>query len=110
MRSATDPLAAGFVSTLDHNFTCCPDISLVAGGLNLTLPGHQYIQAAGFFLVGDGIFQAERRSVRARRVLERENGVVANFIKQAKGFVEICLSLAGEADNDVRSNADRAFR
>jgi hypothetical protein len=49
-------LGAGFVSAFNHYFTLGADVFLVAGDLDFALAGHQDIQAAGFFVVGDGVF------------------------------------------------------
>src|ERR1017187_7174111 len=73
--SAPDVLCPGFVSTFNHYFTSCSDVSLVACGLNLALLRHEHFQAARFLFVGDGILQLQRRRIRPRRVLEGEDGV-----------------------------------
>src|SRR5208282_713114 len=63
---AADPLGAGLVVSLNHYFVNSSYIALVSGDLNLSLLRHQHFEPARLFLIGDGIFQLQRRRIRPR--------------------------------------------
>src|SRR5207248_10045877 len=67
-------------------------------------------QSPRFLGVWDWIFELERRRIGTGRVLESEDAVILDFIEQRKGFLELCLRLAGEADDDVSCDADFPLR
>ena len=52
----------------------------------------------------------DRRRVRARRVLEAVDGVVADLVEQRDGVFEVAVGLAGKADDDVGGQRDVALR
>ena len=82
----------------------------VASNLKLLLALLQDRQPACLLLVRDAVRILQRRCVWARRVLEAKDAVVSDFLQQRDGLLEVAIVLAGEANNDVRSNADLAPR
>ena len=65
-------------------------------------------QAAAFFFFWDRVRQVCGCRVGPRRVLEGENSVVLGCVQQRNCVFEVRFRLAGEADDDVGGDADRA--
>src|SRR5262249_49417185 len=108
LRGASDPLLAHFILPFNHYFKRLAVVATVSGALNFALSLLQHDQAAGFFLVGDGVGALERRGIGTRRVLKGEHTVVADFVEQRKSLFEVGFGFAGKSDDDVGSEADVA--
>ncbi len=85
------------------------EVAGVVGALDLALAGVEDGEALDLDLFGDGVVHVDGGGVGARRVLEAEDGVVADFVEQRDGVFEVAVGLAGEADDDVGGERDVAF-
>src|ERR1700733_1513985 len=78
---AAGPLRASGMVRVDHDFESRADQLFVAGDLNLALPVLELHEAAGFFFLRDGVRHGFRGGVRARRVGEGVDAVVADVVE-----------------------------
>src|SRR5216117_2828606 len=90
--------ASFFPSTITSNTLPKLDAFLRIDITLLFLQGRQPPRLLG---VRNWIFELQCGRIGPRRILEAEDAVVLDFIEQRKGFLELCLRLAGEADDDV---------
>src|SRR5215469_3030444 len=104
-----DDLFAGLVLAFNHYFNLLTQVAAIALALDLALVFLQDLQAVRFLNVGNGVGVLQRGRVGPRRVLERENPVVADLREQREGFAEFLLGFAGKADDDVGGEADLAL-
>ena len=98
------------MAAVHQHFIGLADELFVSGELNLALAFVQNREAAALFRFRDGVWHVPGGGVGPRRVFEREDGVVLRGVQQRKSVGEVLFGLAGEADDDVRGDADGAAR
>src|ERR1700722_13004990 len=107
-RGAPGPLRASGVVGVDHEFEGCADELFVAGDLNPALAVLKNREAIRLHFLADRVRHGFRGSVRARRVGECVYAVVANFVDERQGFLEVRFAFARKSDDDVARDADGA--
>ncbi len=110
LRSTPVHLSALRIVSFNSYFHNLPDVLGVVSPLPFPLPVQQHLQPLPFLFVRNRVDHHQRRRVRPRRILEREDGVVLHRFQQAQRLLKLRDRLAREANNDVGRDADRPPR
>jgi len=95
-------------TSADQHFQRLPGHLRIPGRLNLALLSWTTASRRPFHPLGNRIVHRERRRIRPRRILEREQTGVLHFLEQADGFRNP-IPFRPKAHDDVRSDGNRLF-
>lgn len=104
-RSATGPLAARLVASIDEHLEFRAEKLLIFCDLNFALMLLKNSKPRAFHLFGNRIRHVFRRRIGPRRILESEYAIEFHFAKKRKSFSEFGVGLARKTNDDVRGDA-----